>query len=866
MNIRSTPINHKQIYNLRTHGDKLSRLAGPFPSLVSFLEEMHENCPPEPFFSGPRSSSIHAGPVPVYDQLETHLRCEHTSQGLQVNANRFAEHHEQVQVYMLENDACTVAMEVPLWIDYQEAGVFQTLMTTDQFLSGHVDVLAIEEGLVWIWDYKPNASKERWVHVQLSAYALMLSHRTGISLENIRCGYFDDQSCFTFTPRQAHIDCFDFYSFVPADQNREMLFQQKPAKSLMPTIIFDEQGLYRIDIPDPPPEPRRRAGSGVGHAPAGSFRIIKDGDTTTFKDLLSYSQIEAYFDSLADTTKLKGDVFEQLCVRYLTHHPEWRNRFEFVWLWNDWPDKWGPDNGIDIVAKTSLGELWSIQCKCFHRNNSLTKAHLDSFVAESKSNRVFTKLLLMTTTDRIGNNADRLIARTGIEVWKRSDFQKDDTTEQTYSWPPSTQLNHQVIVFYPDQFLEEQDSNELHQPDDTYPNYTWEKPPVSLSSLGLRRDRRLLPQIARRLKDLQRPFINLFLCALIWMLAVYIGSDTPSNTISETTTYIPRLSSPPHTNTRVNTHSSYKMFTEIEVNDISASAVKFSKHHPFIAIKQSPTEISVNDFVTGETLAVEQFNNPIFAFQWTEEDKLAVLPANDLTKDMLLSRTGTFALVATAESETALINIFPIPNPVIKLPVDLNNITNFAISKSALQIAYCLKDNGVWFAEKANGEEIEPDALCFDSNHRLTTFEFAGSGKLATGSQNGTLEIHDTALDTSIHSIKSISTGLNTFSISPDKRMLVAGYHSGLIVIYYLNDSDKSHEILDQARHSISDIVFKNDSQAFCAVTSSGKLLIFGTENARSTTLPEKAKHGYRPLSEQQQLEQILERLRALDQ
>ena len=46
MNIRSTPINHKQIYNLRTHGDKLSRLAGPFPSLVSFLEEMHENCPP----------------------------------------------------------------------------------------------------------------------------------------------------------------------------------------------------------------------------------------------------------------------------------------------------------------------------------------------------------------------------------------------------------------------------------------------------------------------------------------------------------------------------------------------------------------------------------------------------------------------------------------------------------------------------------------------------------------------------------------------------------------------------------------------------------------------------------------------------
>ncbi len=285
MNIRSTSINHKQIYNLRTHGDKLSRLAGPFPSLVTFLEQMHENCPPEPFFSGPRSSSIHAGPVPVYEQPTTNPRCEQTLHGLQVNAHRFTERHEQVQVYMLENDNCTVAMEVPLWVNYQEAGVFQTLMTTDQFLSGHVDVLSIEDGRIWIWDYKPNAYKERWVHVQLSAYALMLSHRTAIPLKNIRCGYFDDKSCFTFTPRQTHIDCFDFYSFVPADQTRQTLFQQKPPKHFMPTIHFDEQGHHHIDIPEPPPQAQQRSGSGVARAPIGSFRIVKDGDTTTFDTL-----------------------------------------------------------------------------------------------------------------------------------------------------------------------------------------------------------------------------------------------------------------------------------------------------------------------------------------------------------------------------------------------------------------------------------------------------------------------------------------------------------------------------------------------------------------------------------------------------
>ena len=285
MNIRSTSINHKQVYNLRTHGDKLDRLAGPFPSLISFLEEMHEDCPPEPFFSGPRSSSIHAGPLPVYDQPKTHIRCEHTLQGLRVNADRFAERHEQVQVYMLENDDCTVAMEVPLWINHQEAGVFQALMKADQCLSGHVDVLAIEDGHVWIWDYKPGADKERWVHVQLSAYALMLSRRTRIPLKKIRCGYFDDRLCRTFVPRQVHIDCFDFYSYVPAEQNRQTVINPKPSRNEMPVIVFDEQGHHSIDVPQPHPESQRRSSSRARRTPAGTFRIVKDGDTTTFEEL-----------------------------------------------------------------------------------------------------------------------------------------------------------------------------------------------------------------------------------------------------------------------------------------------------------------------------------------------------------------------------------------------------------------------------------------------------------------------------------------------------------------------------------------------------------------------------------------------------
>jgi len=259
MTIRSTVIEHKQSFNLRTHEYKLSRLAGEFPSLISFLNKMHQACPDEPFFNGPRSSSIHAGPLPVYGDMTTHVRCEQTLQGLVVNADRFSERHEQVQFYMLEHDDCTVAMEVPLWVDFQEAGVFQSLMATDQFLSGHVDLLAIEDGRVWIWDYKPKAEKERWVHVQLSAYALMLSFRTGISLDNIRCGYFDEHLCRTFVPRQIHVDHFDFYSYVRPGHTRQTLLKQKPTKADMPTMVFNGQGHFTIDFPDAALDSSRRS-------------------------------------------------------------------------------------------------------------------------------------------------------------------------------------------------------------------------------------------------------------------------------------------------------------------------------------------------------------------------------------------------------------------------------------------------------------------------------------------------------------------------------------------------------------------------------------------------------------------------------
>jgi len=103
-----------------------------------------------------------------------------------------------VQVFMLENDGSTIAMEVPLWITPEEMD--EGLIKIDEPLTGHIDVLRIEGGRIWIWDYKPNASLEKFASTQVFMYAYMLSKRTGIPLDSFRCGYFDSANAYIFKP------------------------------------------------------------------------------------------------------------------------------------------------------------------------------------------------------------------------------------------------------------------------------------------------------------------------------------------------------------------------------------------------------------------------------------------------------------------------------------------------------------------------------------------------------------------------------------------------------------------------------------------------------------------------------------------
>ena len=104
----------------------------------------------------------------------------------------------------------------------------------------------------------------------------------------------------------------------------------------------------------------------------------------------------------------KGRAFERLCRWYLESAPEYRPLIRRVWLWNEWPGRWGADAGIDLIAETKSGEVWAVQAKAYSPSYTVKKADVDSFLSESNRPEIDYRLLI-ATTDGLGANAARTL-------------------------------------------------------------------------------------------------------------------------------------------------------------------------------------------------------------------------------------------------------------------------------------------------------------------------------------------------------------------------------------------------------------------------------------------------------------------------
>jgi len=129
-----------------------------------------------------------------------------------------------------------------------------------------------------------------------------------------------------------------------------------------------------------------------------------------FDSINSWPEFTAAMNLLPDEGKEKGDAFELLVAAYLRTHPTYRSLLETVWLLAEVPDDIrrelnlpGPDEGIDLVARTFAGEFWAVQAK--YRSDfksSLTHRELATFTSLAfVICRGISFGLICSTTDRV---------------------------------------------------------------------------------------------------------------------------------------------------------------------------------------------------------------------------------------------------------------------------------------------------------------------------------------------------------------------------------------------------------------------------------------------------------------------------------
>ena len=128
------------------------------------------------------------------------------------------------------------------------------------------------------------------------------------------------------------------------------------------------------------------------------------------------------FISSFDSDK-KGIQFEHFVKWFLINDPKWSTQIDDVWLWDEYPDRWGPDCGVDLVFRHKNGEIWAVQAKCYDSQYSITKKDVDTFLSESNRKDI-DKRLLITSTDKVGKNARQVCKAQdkSVTFYLNSDF------------------------------------------------------------------------------------------------------------------------------------------------------------------------------------------------------------------------------------------------------------------------------------------------------------------------------------------------------------------------------------------------------------------------------------------------------------
>jgi predicted helicase len=128
----------------------------------------------------------------------------------------------------------------------------------------------------------------------------------------------------------------------------------------------------------------------------------------------------------------KGAVFERLTQLYLKTTPEYCTELQYVWLLREVPadirrrlNLPGPDEGIDLLARTRRGEYWAIQAKFrSERDKPLNRRELGTFtsLAFNTCNDIALAVVAHTSTKPVSkHHLMRKTVEIGFDRWQALD-------------------------------------------------------------------------------------------------------------------------------------------------------------------------------------------------------------------------------------------------------------------------------------------------------------------------------------------------------------------------------------------------------------------------------------------------------------
>ncbi|MCX6748862.1 MAG: hypothetical protein NT076_04625 [Candidatus Pacearchaeota archaeon] len=185
------------VYNFKFHKGKLNEF-GKFFGLKDFIYQLSRGIDDSLFNDNENRCSQSRENITVNVSCSENLRLNKIiGEMLKIVRSNY-QRHSLVEQLMLCCDRDTVAVEVPVWYWNKR---------TDSGVCGHIDILQVKFGKIWILDYKPDAEKEKFEKVvsQLYHYAIALSFRSGMGLRDIKCGWFDGSKIFCFEPSEVRV-------------------------------------------------------------------------------------------------------------------------------------------------------------------------------------------------------------------------------------------------------------------------------------------------------------------------------------------------------------------------------------------------------------------------------------------------------------------------------------------------------------------------------------------------------------------------------------------------------------------------------------------------------------------------------------